>query len=302
MSIPSANTSKTGKLEWRYLLTLCLPLFCFIGLHFRGWWSPGSLYFGFLLVPVLERYFFQGKRWKPDPQPPSWFSRGLLYFNVPLLLFLTYYYYEMLTTVNLHGAEWFFLSLNLGIVYGSNGINVAHELGHRHRSLDRWLAFVLLLPSYYVHFTMAHNLGHHVRVGRPDDPASAGRGMGFYAFLFQVITGEWNDVIQIERRRLQRKGRSMISLHNRLIGYLLADIAWGLLIYVLWGGIALLSSLFVAFVGVTLLALINYIEHYGLKRRKTGRRYERVAPHHSWDSTHFLGRTLLFQLPLHADE
>jgi len=46
---------------------------------------------------------------------------------------------------------------------------------------------------------------------------------------------------------------------------------------------------------------INYIEHYGLIRQKTGARYEPVAPHHSWDATHRITNYLLINLQRHAD-
>ena len=58
-----------------------------------------------------------------------------------------------------------------------------------------------------------------------------------------------------------------------------------------------------ATVGFLLLETINYVEHYGLMRRfdESKNRYERVQPHHSWNSNHVLGRLLLFELPRHSD-
>ncbi|MEL6845744.1 MAG: fatty acid desaturase, partial [Bacteroidota bacterium] len=46
---------------------------------------------------------------------------------------------------------------------------------------------------------------------------------------------------------------------------------------------------------------VNYIEHYGLQRERKEDRYERVQPHHSWNSDHVLGRLLLFELSRHSD-
>lgn len=44
-----------------------------------------------------------------------------------------------------------------------------------------------------------------------------------------------------------------------------------------WAGAAL--------VGAVLFQLVNYVEHYGLLRQRTaGGGYERVQPHHSWNS------------------
>jgi len=50
------------------------------------------------------------------------------------------------------------------------------------------------------------------------------------------------------------------------------------------------------------LEIINYIEHYGLHRRKMSNgKYERVTPEHSWNSNYFLTNMFLFQLQRHSD-
>jgi alkane 1-monooxygenase len=51
-----------------------------------------------------------------------------------------------------------------------------------------------------------------------------------------------------------------------------------------------------------LLETINYIEHYGLRRRqKSSGLYERVMPWHSWNSSHIFGRMVLYELTRHSD-
>ncbi len=50
------------------------------------------------------------------------------------------------------------------------------------------------------------------------------------------------------------------------------------------------------------LETINYIEHYGLQRQmKPNGKYERVRPHHSWNSNHTVGRIILYELTRHSD-
>lgn len=79
---------------------------------------------------------------------------------------------------------------------------------------------------------------------------------------------------------------------------------WGLLAAV-WVGLGwkvgvawLIAGLFGGF----LLEVVNYVEHYGLERNKVNEhRYERVMPHHSWNSDHPLGRLMLFELTRHSD-
>ena len=48
--------------------------------------------------------------------------------------------------------------------------------------------------------------------------------------------------------------------------------------------------------------MINYVEHYGLLRRKEpSGRYERCQPHHSWNSNHLFSNWALFHLQRHSD-
>lgn len=51
--------------------------------------------------------------------------------------------------------------------------------------------------------------------------------------------------------------------------------------------------------GVFFLELINYVEHYGLRRRKDSRGiYEPITERHSWNST---SSSLLFRIQRHSD-
>ena len=60
--------------------------------------------------------------------------------------------------------------------------------------------------------------------------------------------------------------------------------------------------LLAAFIGILLLETVNYIEHYGLQRKETTTgKYERALPQHSWNSSHVLGRLMLFELSRHSD-
>ncbi len=74
------------------------------------------------------------------------------------------------------------LAISVGCVAGI-GINTAHELGHKKDDLERWLSKITLAQSFYGHFYIEHNRGHHVRVATPEDPASSRFGESFWAFL-----------------------------------------------------------------------------------------------------------------------
>ena len=47
--------------------------------------------------------------------------------------------------------------------------------------------------------------------------------------------------------------------------------------------------------------LVNYIQHYGLERKKENGRYERFTDLHSWNSRHISANWSTFNLGLHAE-
>jgi len=54
--------------------------------------------------------------------------------------------------------------------------------------------------------------------------------------------------------------------------------------------------------GFTLFEVINYLEHYGLKRQKLDNgKYERTMPEHSWNSNNIVTNLFLYQLQRHSD-
>jgi alkane 1-monooxygenase len=68
------------------------------------------------------------------------------------------------------------------------------------------------------------------------------------------------------------------------------------------GGISgLLLFALQAAVAVVLLEIINYIEHYGLQRRRIEGRYEPVLEQHSWNADFIVSNWILFNLQLHSD-
>jgi alkane 1-monooxygenase len=189
----------------------------------------------------------------------------------------------------------------VGAVTGGMGITIAHELAHRPSLLDRLIAKALLVSVCYGHFTVEHIRGHHVRVGTPEDPATAPRGMNVYRFFVRSIVGSFVHAWKLEAIRLAHCGRSAWhpanwTLTGSVLSILLAVVAgW-------WGGTAgVLLFVVQAVVAIGLLETINYIEHYGLQRRRVDGLYEPVHERHSWNADFTVSNWILFNLQLHSD-
>ena len=87
-----------------------------------------------------------------------------------------------------------------------------------------------------------------------------------------------------------------------MIFYTLFQILFLLFIYYNFGLYLTILSLVMSVVSFLFLETINYVEHYGLLRKKElSGRYERVKPHHSWNSNHVFGRLMMFNLSRHSD-
>lgn len=191
---------------------------------------------------------------------------------------------------------------DMGLLCGVFGINVAHELGHRADPRDRRAAKILLLSSLYMHFFIEHNKGHHRRVSTPEDPASAQYGENIYAFFLRTMPGSWMSAWEIQRKELRRMGRHFFSLHNEMLWYQVIQASLVIVIASFFGFRTAMAFCSAALIGALLLETVNYIEHYGLQRRKKADgTYERTMPEHSWNSDHLLGRLTLFELSRHSD-
>lgn len=193
------------------------------------------------------------------------------------------------------------LATTLGMVAGI-GINTAHELGHKKAELERWFARITLAQTFYGHFYIEHNRGHHVRVATPEDPASSRIGEVVWEFMPRTVIGSLRSAWELEKKRFERLKKSPFSLKNDLIN------AWSLSV-LLWGALMIAFGweifpylVIQAVLGIWLLESVNYLEHYGMKRAKLeSGRYERVNPSHSWNSNNIGTNVLLYHLQRHSD-
>ena len=209
-----------------------------------------------------------------------------------------------MTSADIGWVEKLGLAISIGCI-GGIGINTAHELGHKKESHERWLSKIALAQSFYGHFYIEHNRGHHVRVATPEDPASSRVGENFYQFWPRTVWGSLKSSWHLEKRRYARKKTHPFHLGNDVLNaWLMSAVLWGAM--VAWLGLEILPYLVVqAIVGFSLLEVVNYMEHYGMLREKVGvgerQRYERVRPSHSWNSNNIATNVLLYHLQRHSD-
>lgn len=292
--------------DLKYLLAYIMPLSGFAALYFGGIWSFASVMIAFGVLPIFEfalpRSTANHAAAVEESRSKIVFFDILLYSNLPILFALVISYFYVIANTALATYEIVGMTLSIGILCGTMGINVAHELGHRTTRMEQWIAQALLLPELYMHFFVEHNRGHHKNVATDADPASSRYGETIYAFFVRSIVYSYLDAWRLENERLRKQNKRVFSLENQMLRFQLIQAAYLATVGFVFGWAIIPFALAIALLGVLNLEAVNYIEHYGLRRQLLpSGRYEKVNQHHSWNSNHEMGRIFLYELTRHSD-
>lgn len=296
-----------------FFSALILPALLIGGFYLGGFGFWSIHVFVFLMVPLMDYLIRHDTSNVPQEVVSKltqerfyrWVTYGWVYVQLGVLAWGFY----VISTANLNWWQWVAFCTGTALVTGGIGITVAHELGHRSEKVERFYAKVLLMTVSYMHFFIEHNRGHHVRVATPEDPATSRFGESFYAFWWRSVKDGYFSAWELERERLAKKGLPLWSIKNQMIWFQLFPFVFcgfGFL------GFSLLHDRLVweipvyffiqSVLGFSLLELVNYLEHYGMERKKLpSGLYEKVTPIHSWNASHVVSNFLLFQLQRHSD-
>lgn len=290
----------------KYLSPFIIYIASFQSFSSHGWviWIP--IIYAWIIIPVAELFI------RPDPKNLNTTEEDLaksdktydifLYLVVVLQFAALYQFIKGMSVDTLAWYEVIGRVWVMGMLCGTFGINVGHELGHRKNKFEQFLAKILLLSSLYMHFFIEHNKGHHKRVATPEDPSSARYGESIYIFYLRTIVHSYFSSWDIAIKDTKKKGKAVFSLYNEMVQFQLVQIVFVALIFFIFGWLGTLYFLAAALIGILLLETVNYIEHYGLQRKSLGEgKYERAMPIHSWNSDHVIGRLMLFELSRHSD-
>lgn len=263
------------------------------------------LVLNYAILPIVDWIVGEDKNNPPEELVPQLeadkYYRHLTYITVAMHFVVLIVNAWVVGTFDLNPWVVFAMAIVAG-GYSGVGINTAHELGHKNTFVEKTLAKIALAVPAYGHFCVEHNHGHHSLVATPQDPASSRMGENIYSFALREISGTFWRGIKLEQARLKKLGKSFWSYRNDILqSYVISVLLQGTLIY-LFGWIMLP---FLAIHNVWAwfqLTSANYIEHYGLLRKKLDNgRYERCKPHHSWNANYTISNLALFHLQRHSD-
>jgi alkane 1-monooxygenase len=290
----------------KYIWAYSIPVVGLLGIYIGGGFTFAAVVFAFVVIPILELLLPTNTNNYADEEIQSRLSKKIydwmLYLNVPIVYSSIIYSLMIVSKQNISTIEIAGMTLSFGVILGSNGINVAHELGHRTNFFEKILGKMLLIPSHYTHFFIEHNHGHHLHVSTPNDPSTAKYNQNLYAFWWQTVTGTYTKAWAIQQNLNKVNQTKWYDSKNDMLWFSIIQVLYLVTIYFTFGGKATLFATLAGVVGFLLLETINYIEHYGLRRNQLASgRFERVSEKHSWNSNHVLGRIILYELTRHSD-
>jgi alkane 1-monooxygenase len=297
------------KRAW-WLVSVLYPLLPFAGMALHA--ATGRqialglpLLIGYGLMPLLDALIGEDTNNPPEAVVPQLeedrYYRWLTWATVPLhfaaLIGCAWW-------VGTHALSWWAV-LMLAYVAGADsglGINTGHELGHKHTAIEQWLARLVLAVPAYGHFTVEHGRGHHRSVSTPEDHASARMGESIYRFALRELPGGVRRAWQLEKLRLSAQHRSAWSIHNTMLQSYAVTAVLQLALIVAFGWVMIPFLAVHNVVAWWQLTSANYVEHYGLLRRRDANgRYEAPQPHHSWNTNHLVTNLAMFHLQRHSD-
>lgn len=291
--------------DLKYLMAYSVPLSVVVSFYFKGPLSYVALAYVFLFIPLAESILpLKVEKHSADDINKRTINRvfdWLLYLNVPIVYIILSYGLYNLSTSALSTYEHVGLIFALGILLATNAVNVAHELGHRKNKFEVLLTRLLLLPCLYMHFTLEHNHGHHKHVATDLDPATAKKGQSLYHFWITSVFGQYKNAWLIQKKLLRKNGAHFLSTKNNMLLFIVYQGIYLGGVYTFFGFKIFLIALIVGIISFLFLETINYIEHYGLMRKKVNGKYEKVQNKHSWNSDHVMGRIVLYELTRHSD-
>ena len=292
--------------DLKYMAAYTIPLATAVALGSRGWLTFSTVLFGFVALPIIEMLVGKDAENLSSDELEIKGSQKIfdimLYLNAPIVFGLLSWAFINVSTIEYSTFELVGLSYSVGSLLATNAINVAHELGHRKSLFDRTLSKVLYIPCLYMHFYIEHNFGHHLKVGTPEDGATAKYNQSVYSFWVTSVLTQYFDAWKKQKELLKKSGSGFFSIKNDMAWYVLIQLAYLALVFFLFSLKVMVFAVAVGVISFLFLESINYIEHYGLRRLKTeSGRYERVQKVHSWNSNHSIGRIVLYELTRHSD-
>lgn len=289
-----------GAASWLgYVAAFCFPVLLLVGVNRSPEWTWLALLLLMALMAIADA------RW------PTWEARRQQHvpngYSAPFSALVRLLAITLLACAAwlgwlAHAAAWptaMALGAALGVVWGTLGGGVAHELSHSPRVLDRSLAWAMFTAINLPGFMIEHHRGHHPKLGTRSDPGTPHQHETLWRFLWHFLG--WTTVNSWRREIIRQRQMKHTLFHSPLM-WLTLILAFIVLVLFAAMQFAVLIA-WATFAGVALLLFSaqQYVGHYGLGRQRVGFRLEPIGPHHMWSARPGMSRWLLLMPDHNAD-
>jgi len=303
-SPPAASSSASWPVVTRHLLLHQLSFvspglaFLFVVTGPHVWWQGLLFLVPMVLFEIADTYAPEETRQPPEDMPRAPFD-AMLYVLFAMQVVTVVLAARLISQVGFFSLDGLLLLL---IVPGSSGFSIitAHELIHRREAHFRMMGRIMMGLVMYEHFYTEHVRGHHLRVGTPEDPATARFGESFGAFFRRTVPAQFSSAWRLETKRLGDVDMGLFDrriLGSRVLRGLVAEWAFAFVLFAAFGWQAFVFHLIQGVGAFAALEVVNYFEHWGLARTPG----LRVQPVDSWDTTNKFTLYGLVGLSRHAD-
>lgn len=294
----------------RHVAMCFLPLVPFLLLGFGllggGYWLVLPTAFFMLVAPLLDLLtgWQDDARYERHEFPPA--AIFLLHWNTRLyaLLYLGTVFWLAASLQRFSGLETALLLSATGLL-GGIGFAAAHELLHGTSRFDQVLQRLMTAVLFYPHYKQIHVQSHHLHAATGHDENTAWMNEDIYSYLLRTIPRSMLRVWRLEDERLAEKegiasafGR---AVRNRMLTYAAGQVILLFVLYLLGGAAGLLFYLAHLVIAHLVLESVNYIQHYGVLRRRQGDRFEKTGAEHTWDTYHYFSSYVTFRVGHHSN-
>lgn len=183
----------------------------------------------------------------------------------------------------------------MGFLTGCFIVTLAHDLLHSKYKSDQNLAAALLIGAFIPHLAGDHVYGHHRFIGLPDDDSTAKINQSFYSYFFVAakhrLYNSFTNQLALPKPVLKK-----LRKNNILMALSIVSVIIGLVIISPKPFYTVAYYVGQGMIAYVLYELINYIQHYGLKREHG----QSISIKHSWNCYYKYTNYFLFMLPMHS--
>jgi alkane 1-monooxygenase len=278
-----------------------LPLVLFVlvalGVYGRGLWFLLPIAFLQVVVPLLD--LLTG--WQDDAhfEKKDFSHIEVFLFNWNTRLYALFYMASVIyfaLTIHRYNAIEIFLIVVSSSLMGGICFAAAHELIHAKEKIDLVLQRITTSFLFYPHYKVIHIRSHHVHAGTHEDENTAWFNESIYAYMYRTIPGSAARSWHLEAKRYSGGG----ILRNKMVLFAAGQVLLLLGLYLLAGAWGLLFYVAQTIGSHVVLESVNYIQHYGLLRKKNDGEYEKTGAEHSWDTYHFFSSYVTFRVGHHS--